>query len=193
MIQQWRDEWKQPDLPFLFVQLANFRANINPEKEDVWPTLRASQEAALQLPKTGQAVTIDIGNPIDIHPRNKQEVGRRLALGARVLAYGEMIPFESPRILAAHKNGSSVILNFAGTYSKLKTSDEMMPKGFSIAGADGISHPALAVINRDRIIVSSPNVTAPVTVQYAWSDNPEDANVVNGEGLPMSPFSVGVK
>jgi sialate O-acetylesterase len=190
MIRQWRADWKRGDLPFLWVQLANFMAPIEAPGDSDWAMLRESQSAALALPRTGQAVAIDIGDAADIHPRNKQEVGRRLALAARRVAYGEELVFSGPTYRSHEiKDGRLVIAfdHIGGGLAARGRSDGTLAE-FAIAGADGRFVRAEAKVEGDRVVVWHEKVPEPVAVRYAWADNPEGANLVNAEGLPASPF-----
>ena len=187
MITDWRENWNQGDFPFLFVQLANFM-QVKPEPvEDAWAELREAQTKALSLPNTGMAVIIDIGNADDIHPKNKQDVGKRLALNAQKLVYGENIPHSGPMYQSMLIEGEKIILNFNFTFDGLKTKGEKKLKGFAIAGADKKFYWADAEIKGNQVIVSSPKVRQPVAVRYAWASNPV-CNLYNSADLPASPF-----
>jgi len=187
LINDWRIQSRQGPLPFLFVQLANYRDRKPEPGEDAWAELREAQSLALQLPSTGMACTIDIGEAIDIHPRNKLDVGRRLYLAARHVAYGEDIVHAGPAY-ASHTIGSdSVRLHFASTGGGLTTRDGRPPRGFALAGADGTYHWADARIDGNTIVLRSTAVPRPETVRYAWATNP-DVNLYNREGLPATPF-----
>jgi sialate O-acetylesterase len=195
MIRGWRDAWHAPQLPFLWVQLANFVSGgddataSEAATRSSWAMLRESQSAVLKLPHTAQAVAIDIGDAQDIHPRNKQEVGRRLALAARHVAYGESLVYFGPVYRAVEFDGSSARIAFdmQGSVLGVRGGGKAV-HGFEIAGDDRHFHPARAEISDDRVVVSSDAVAQPKAVRYAWSDNPEDADLVNREGLPASPF-----
>jgi len=143
----------------------------------------------LALPVTAQAVTIDIGEARDIHPRNKQEVGRRLALAARRVAYGEDLMFSGP-VYRRHKNREGqIVIEFAHVGRGLVAKGEAERlTGFKIAGADRRFLPAHATVQRGRVVVWNDLVPDPIAVRYAWADNPEGANLFNLEGLPASPF-----
>jgi sialate O-acetylesterase len=181
MIRDWRQAWGQGDFPFLFVQLANFKA---PNAK--WPELRDAQRRTLALANTGMAVTIDIGDPNDIHPKNKQDVGTRLALAARAIAYGEKLDYSGPMFRTAVPEGSSLRIWFDHIAAGLSARGGAL-KGFEVAGNDGKFVGAEARIDGNTVVVSSTSVTAPVSVRYAWSDLPE-ANLFNSAGLPASPF-----
>jgi sialate O-acetylesterase len=188
MINDWRAKWKS-DFPFFWVQLANFMAaNAQPVESD-WAELREAQSMTLKLPKTGQAVIIDIGNPDDIHPRNKQDVGYRLALAAEKVAYGKNIVYSGPVYRSMKIEGNKIILTFSDIGSGLVTKDKSATvKSIAIAGADKKFVWANATIKGNTVIVSSSDVAKPVAVRYAWANNPIDANLYNKEGLPASPF-----
>jgi sialate O-acetylesterase len=189
MINDWRKQFENPDLSFLFVQLANFMQVKDKPQESAWAELREAQTMTLELPKTGMAVTIDIGEADDIHPRNKQDVGYRLALAARHIEYGQNIVYSGPVYSSMQVEGNKVKLTFnhigSGLVAKNKFGCLM---GFQIAAEDKQWHWAKAYIENDKVIVHSENVQKPVAVRYAWADNPEEANLYNVEGLPASPF-----
>ncbi len=184
LIRGWRAEWKR-ELPFLFVQLANFHKPQTEPVEDGWANLREAQANALALPKTGMAVAIDVGEAGDIHPKNKQEVGRRLALVALHDVYGQEIESSGPQYLSTKTEGGALRLQFAHA-AGLRANDGE-PKGFAIAGADGKFAWANAKIEGDSVVLSSPQVLAPVAARYNWADNPL-GNLVNAVGLPAAPF-----
>lgn len=187
MIVDWRQDWGQGDFPFLFVQLANYLRRNDQPVEDAWAELREAQTMALQEPNTGMAVTIDIGNALDIHPGNKQDVGKRLALNALALVYQQDIPYSGPIYSGMEINGNTIELTFDHVQDGLGTSDNSPLKGFSICGPDSLFVWAEATIVGDKIQVSAPGITNPVAVRYAWASNPE-CNLVNSAGLPASPF-----
>ena len=183
MIEDWRERWGLGSLPFLFVQLANY--GRVPETAQ-WPELRESQMKTLGLANTGMAVTIDIGNPADIHPRNKQDVGLRLALAARALSYGEPDLVHSGPVYrqVTTENGKLRLwFDHVGSGLVLKNGGA----GFQIAGPDGRFHAAEAVVQGSSIVVSSAHVQNPIAARYAWAAAPE-ASLFNEEGLPASPF-----
>jgi sialate O-acetylesterase len=187
MIQDWRVRWRQGNWPFLFVQLANWRARKPQPGASDWAELREAQLMTLALPETGMAVTIDIGEADDIHPRNKQDVGKRLALAARKLAYGEDLVYSGPLYRSMEVRGSEVVLSFDLVGSGLAARDGETLTGFAVAGKDRQFAWAEARIEGDQVVVRSDLVAAPVAVRYGWADNPE-CNLVNREGLPASPF-----
>jgi len=186
MIQDWRRAWNRGDLPFLFVQLANFRQNPPTPGATWWAEVREAQRLTLGLPNTGMASAIDIGNPLDIHPLNKQEVGRRLALAARAVAYGERIVHSGPLYDGMTLEGARVRIRFQQTGGGLVL-QPAKGTGFIVAGVDGVFKPATAVVDGDTIVVSSAEVAAPVAVRYGWADDPV-TSLRNKEGLPASPF-----
>jgi sialate O-acetylesterase len=189
MIQDWRRAWGVGDFPFLFVQLAGY-GEPQPEPYDSdWAVLRESQSAALTLPNTAQAVAIDIGEAHDIHPRNKQDVGARLAVAARRVAFGENVEHSGPVYRRHEMHEGRIVIEFDHLGGGLVTRGEQnQVSGFAIAGADRHFVWADAVIDGDRVVVSSEHVPDPVAVRYAWADNPEGANLYNKAGLPASPF-----
>ncbi len=187
MIQNWRSDWGQDKFPFLFVQLANFMA-VKPEPADsAWAELREAQLMTLALPNTGMAVIIDIGEANDIHPKNKQDVGKRLALWALARSYGKELVCSGPIYKSMKIEGEKIILHFDHVGVGLVAGPDEPLKGFAIAGADRKFVWADAKIDGDSVVVSSDEVSAPVAVRYAWADNPV-CNLYNKEGLPASPF-----
>jgi len=190
LITSWRKEWGVGDFPFLWVQLANFMApDAEPPAQSAWATLRETQTAALALPKTAQAVIIDIGEEKDIHPRNKQDVGARLALAARKVAYGQSLVASGPMHSGHTIRGNEVTVRFTNVGGGLiARGSSNRVGGFAIAGADHKFVWADARIEGDHVVVSSPSVTSPVAVRYAWGNNPTTANLYNREGLPANPF-----
>jgi sialate O-acetylesterase len=187
MISAWREKWQQGDFPFFFVQLANYMKRNEIPVEDAWAELREAQSMALKLPNTGMAVTIDIGDGNDIHPANKQDVGKRLAGLARNKVYGENYSYFSPLFKTMKIENDKITIEFENVYEGLKTSDNAEIKGFAIAGEDKKFVWAKAEIKENRVEIRSPKVKNPVAVRYAWSSNPE-CNLVNSIGLPVSPF-----
>jgi sialate O-acetylesterase len=187
MIKDWRQKWGQGDFPFYFVQLANFM-QIDPAPiESAWAELREAQQKTLALPNTGMATIIDIGDTKDIHPKNKQEVGRRLALIALAKTYGQKINYSGPVYQSNKVEGKQIRLTFSNTENGLKAADGAALTGFAIAGADKKFYWAKASIQGNQIIVSSDQVANPVAVRYAWGNNPV-CNLVGNDGLPASPF-----
>lgn len=187
LIEDWRARWGQGDVPFAWVQLPNFRQRgDDPNAPSDWAVVREAMLQTLRLPRTGMTVAIDIGEANDIHPKNKQEVGRRLALWALAEVYGRKGPFSGP-ILAGHEiMGSEVVLRFRHTDKGLVAKGNAL-KGFAIAGEDMRWLWAEARIDGDRVVVRHPEVKQPRAVRYGWADNPE-CTLYNGAGLPASPF-----
>ncbi len=191
LIQQWRAEFPAPPsgqpLPFYFVQLANFEAQAG-NRGDTWAFLREAQARALRLPATGMAVTIDIGDPKDIHPRNKQEVGRRLALHARKHVYGERVDADGPTFVGAKRDGAAMRVTLSRAAGlRLEPAKADGRVSFEVAGEDQVFVPAEARIDGTALLVSAPSVPAPVAVRYAWRNSP-DARLFNRAGLPAAPF-----
>ena len=192
LIQDWRMHWRQGDFPFLFVQLASFMQPKPQPSDDAWAELREAQLMALSLPNTGMAVAIDIGDARDIHPKNKQEVGRRLALIARATVYGENIEYSGPLYQSMIVKNNKIRLRFSHTdgglvFKAADASETRKGEGFAIAGADKKFRWAKAKIDGDEIVVWHPAVSKPVAVRYAWAANPV-CNLYNKAGLPASPF-----
>lgn len=188
LINDWRHQWKKEDLPFLYVQLPGFMDYNYLPSESNWARTREAQLQALSLPNTAMAVTIDLGEWNDVHPEKKKEVGERLALAAERLAYGKNVVYSGPIFRSAVVEGEKIVIQFDHAPSGLITNDNEAPSEFAIAGADKKFVWANAVIEGDKVIVSSLSVKTPVYVRYAWSDNPVNPNVYNREGLPASPF-----
>lgn len=187
LIADWRDKWENPDMPFLYVQLANYKTGMQPIDESTWAELREAQLMTLDMPNTGMAVAIDIGESEDIHPRNKQEVGRRLALQALKVAYGRDILASGPLYDSMTVRDGEVHLRFTSTGSGLAVRGGGNLNGFTIAGKDRKFQWANARIEGNEVIVSSDRISDPQSVRYAWADDPA-GNLVNNEGLPASPF-----
>jgi len=186
MIKSWRTNWKQGDFPFLYVQLANYMKREEQPAASTWAELREAQDQALKLKRTGVAVTIDIGLERDIHPRNKQDVGKRLALVALAKEYRQNIEYAGPTYKAMKIEGKTIRLKFSHAEG-LKTTDNKPLLGFAIAGIDQKFVWAKARIEGDSVVVSSEKVLKPVAVRYAWANNPA-TNFYNAAGLPASPF-----
>ncbi|MFN7930272.1 MAG: sialate O-acetylesterase [Blastocatellia bacterium] len=187
MIKNWRADWGQGDFPFLFVQLAAFGPNGPTLGESDWAELREAQTLTLtNTPKTGMALAIDVGTIDDIHPRNKQPVGARLALAARAVAYKQKLVYSGPVYSSMKIEGSRVVLNFNHTGSGLEAKGGEL-KGFLVAGEDKVWHEAKAEVQGKKVIVLSTAVTKPVAVRYAWAKYPT-CNLYNKEGLPAVPF-----
>ncbi len=187
LIESWRAEWRQPDLPFLFVQIANYLAPQDEPTESDWAELREAQLMALRVPHTAMAVTIDVGDADDIHPKNKQAVGERLARAARATVYGQDIIYAGPRYRGMRVEGDRIRLSFDHVGGGLVAQAGPLRR-FAIAGADRNFRWAHAVIDGDTVVVHHPEVPNPLAVRYAWSTNPEGCNLYNRAGLPASPF-----
>jgi sialate O-acetylesterase len=187
MIEDWRRTWGQSDSPFLFVQLANFQERKPDPGDSDWAELREAQSMTLSLPNTGMAVIIDIGEAGDIHPKNKQDVGKRLALNALAKVYDKDVVYSGPIFKSMRLKDGKIALSFNHVDGGLMTPSGEPLKGFAIAGADKKFVWANAEINGKRILVWSDDVKEPVAVRYAWAINPE-CNLFNSVGLPASPF-----
>jgi sialate O-acetylesterase len=187
MIRDWRAAWGEGDFPFYFVQLANWHAARSEPGESEWAELREAQMMTLGVPRTGMAVIIDIGDPNDIHPRNKLDVGKRLAAWALAETYHQKIEPSGPLYDFFSVEDDKIRIQFKHVDGGLKTSDGGPPKGFSIAGADHKFVSANASVKGNAVIVWSKDVARPVAVRYAWADNPA-CNLYNAAGLPASPF-----
>ncbi len=199
LISDWREKWNQGDFPFLFVQLANFKAPQTKPSEGDWAYLREAQLMTLALPNTGMAVAIDIGDAKTIHPKDKLDVGLRLALAARHVAYGQDLVYSGPIYDSMKIEGNKIRLTFKDTGSGLQMSTPPFTPtgvpalasteltGFAIAGADKNFVWAQAQIDGNSVLVSTDQVASPVAVRYGWANNPP-CNLYNKEGLPASPF-----
>ncbi len=190
MILDWREKWNMGDLPFIYVQLANFKKVIEETVDAEWAELREAQDLALKLPNVGSAVTIDIGDANNIHPLNKQDVGKRLGLAALKIAYHKDIVFSGPTYHQMFIEGDRIKIIFKNTGSGLIITDKYgYLKGFSIAGDDKKFYWAKAFYDENNdVFVFSDKIKKPIAVRYGWSDNPDDVNLYNQEGLPASPF-----
>ncbi|WP_395740557.1 sialate O-acetylesterase [Prosthecobacter sp.] len=181
LVKDWRACWGA-ELPFAWVQLPNLN------KKAAWPEIREAQRRCLDLPKTGMAITLDVGESKDVHPKNKQVVGHRLALWALGKVYGQDVPATSgPLLVKQEIRGGEIALCFEHANGGLVAQGGGALKGFVIAGENRAWKPAVARIEGDVVIVSAPQVRSPVAVRYAWAADPE-FNLFNGEGLPASPF-----
>ncbi|NQU41943.1 sialate O-acetylesterase [bacterium] len=188
MVRDWSTRWGC-DFSFGIVQLVNFRERTgDPNEKSGWADLREAQLHIVQNdPLAGLAVGIDVGEADQIHPKNKKPIGDRLGLWALAKVYGRDIPYSGPIYREMKKDDGKIRLFFDYVYDGLKTSDGEAPKGFAVAGEDGVYHWANARIDGDTVVVSSDLVANPVAVRYAWGDNPE-ATLCNRAGLPASPF-----
>jgi sialate O-acetylesterase len=193
MITEWRERWKQDCFPFMFVQLANFMEAKPQPSESNWAELRDEQRRTLEVPNTGMAVAVDVGEWNDLHPLNKKAVGNRLALLAQKLAYGEKEVVSSGPIYESMKvDGNKIILSFTSVGGGLIAKDGGELKHFAIAGDDKKFIWAKAAIEGDKVVVWSDEIKNPADVRYAWADNPAEANLYNKECLPASPFTTEI-
>ena len=189
MIENWRDAWGNQEMPFLIVQLTSYYPPADQPAPAPWATLRESQlEVLRRVPRTGLAVTLDVGDAKDIHPTDKAPVAHRLALWALKLVYGRDIPAAGPIYRDVQIEGDKARVTFDHAAGGLTTTDGKAPARFEIAGEDRNFVWAEAKIDGDSVIVSSPQVPAPAAVRYAWANNPEGANLANSAGLLASPF-----
>lgn len=190
LIRAWRAAWGREDLPFYFVQLANF-GKVDPSGgPSPWAELREAQAMTLKaVPHTGMAVTIDIGESSDIHPKNKQDVGRRLALWALAKDYAKAdVVCAGPMFKEQRIEDGKLVLTFENAGAGLSTSDGRDPAGFAVASAKGAFTPAKAKIDGDHVVVWTPHVLHPTVVRYAWAESPDAATLTGPTGLPASPF-----
>ena len=181
LIEDWRTKWKQPDMPFLYVQIASYTSGAG------WPIVQDQQRRTLELKNTGMAVANDVGEEHQIHPGDKQTVGHRLALNARAIAYGEDVVHTGPLFRSATVNGGSITVTFDSAAGLLAPNAPL--GGFELAGADGVFSAAEATIVGDTVIVKSAAAPNPAFVRYAWASWPKGANLYNGAGLPTSAFT----
>lgn len=188
MIQDWRKRWND-EFPFYFVQLSSYGPDQSSNQGSGWAELREAQTLTLQLPHTGMAVTTDLGNPQDIHPTNKQDVGHRLAVNALHNDYGQSGSYRSPMFDKLTVQSNKAVITFKFAEQGLMAKDKYgYIKGFEIAGSDKVFYYAQAQLNGNTIEVSHPKVSQPVAVRYAWSDAPVEANVFTTDGFPVNPF-----
>jgi sialate O-acetylesterase len=188
-ITDWRNQWDQGDIPFLYVQLPNYMdVNYSPSESN-WALIREAQLEALNMPNTGMAVTIDLGEWNDIHPGNKKPVGDRLALAAQKVAYGKQdIVYSGPIFKSSRIEDNKIILTFDNVGSGLISGNSEELNHFAIAGPDKKFRWSKAIIENNEVVVWNDDIPDPVYVRYAWADNPDFANLYNKEGLPASPF-----
>jgi sialate O-acetylesterase len=188
MIQDWRKKWGE-DFPFYFVQLTSYGKNKNANEGSNWAELREAQTQTLSLPNTGMAVITDLGDPNDIHPTNKKDVGHRLAMQVLNVVYKKPIFGFSPLFESAEIQADKVIIRFKNTGRGLVAKDKFgYLKGFEIAGADQKFQYAKADIIDNQVVVWAPKDMQPSAVRYGWSDAVEDINLINLDGYPASPF-----
>ncbi|MGA3069585.1 MAG: sialate O-acetylesterase [Terracidiphilus sp.] len=182
LIEDWRRQWGVGDFPFLYAQISNFKSG---PPED-WAIIREQQLKTLALRNTAMAVTIDIGDPDNVHPTDKVDVGMRLARAARALSYGEAIEYSGPLYRQATPEGSAIRVWF--DHAKGLAAKGGAATGFEVAGADGKFSPATATVEGATVLAASPSVAEPLYVRYGWANSPQ-CNLFNGEGLPASPFT----
>lgn len=187
MIEEWRADWGQGDFPFLFVQLAAWLPRHDNPTDSDWARLRETQTETLALPNTAMAVTIDIGDAEDIHPRNKKDVGDRLWRAAKKVAYMDDIVHSGPMYLSHKINENAIEITFDYAESGWQNKNSDIIEGFAISGSDSVFHWATAEIDKNMIRVISDQVPNPIAVRYAWADNPK-VSLYNREGLPVIPF-----
>ncbi|MEZ4901598.1 MAG: hypothetical protein R2822_07485 [Spirosomataceae bacterium] len=188
LINDWRKQWAD-EFPFYFVQLSSFGGYQNSNQGSNWAELREAQTMTLALPKTGMAVTTDVGNPKDIHPTNKQDVGHRLALNALKFDYGQEVLHSGPMYESVQFESDRAVITFQFVGDGLQVKDKYgYLKGFEIAGDDKVFYYAKAEIIGDKVEVYHPKGQKPVAVRYAWADAPEEANLFNSDNLPANSF-----
>ena len=188
MITNWRTRWGQEEMPFLFVQLANYMERKEVQPDSNWALLREAQIKTLELPKTGMATIIDIGDAEDIHPRNKKDVGERLWLQAKKVAFGEEILASGPVFIEIKRERNQLILTFGEVGEGLKLSSGDSVAGFVLEDAEGQFEVAKGIISGlDQVTLTIPEGLTPVEIRYAWADNPE-VNLTNSINLPAVPF-----
>jgi sialate O-acetylesterase len=193
MIQDWRKQFANPAMPFLFVQLANYLDPQTGPEESSWAELRDAQYKTLSVPHTGMATAIDLGEANDIHPKRKREVGERLSFLALRDVYGfGKIEAEGPRLLKAKLEGNEVHLEFSHA-DGLRTRNGGPAESFYVCGPDNVWQKASVRIVKNKLILTAGQIVKPVAVRYAWADNPDKANMVNASDLPMIPFDVQLK
>ena len=188
MITNWRDDWGLGDFPFLFVQLANFMEQKDVQPESNWAFLREAQTQTLELPNTGMATIIDIGEEGDIHPRNKKDVGERLWLQARKVAYGEKIVAAGPQFDSLYRQGNELMIKFKSVGEGLQITEGDSLKGFIAGKENGDFQQVEAMISgKESVKIVLPEGMEAGEIRYAWADNPE-VNLVNNLKLPAEPF-----
>jgi sialate O-acetylesterase len=193
LINDWRQGWQQPELPFYWVQLANFNSRRNSEAGIPWAILREAQTAALVLPQTGHAITIDVGEPDDIHPRNKKAVGERLALSALYQTYGlKNTHYRGPVFTSVKARKNQLVVKFNTAKSLAVRDKEKWVKGFEVVTADGTVTAVDGKLKGSSVVIQAKNVDKVTGVRYAWDDNPAHANLQDSAGLPAEPFRAKV-
>lgn len=195
LIADWRRRWKEPELPFLLVQLAGYAPahvrdwqTLDPNRPSRLALTRDIQQRMMELPRVGVATAVDIGEADNIHPPEKREVGRRLALEALRMVYGRAVVSRGPLFRSASREGNSLRIRFDNAKGGLKTGDGKAPNGFAVAGRDGRFFSARAAIDGETVLVSAPEVPEPEFVRYAYADFRGNCNLQNQAGLPAYPF-----
>jgi sialate O-acetylesterase len=191
MIVSWRSKWGQGDLPFIYVQLPNFEIDV--QEDGSWPKLREAQRQTLKVPNTAMVVAIDVGEANDLHPLNKKDLGYRASLAARALALGEEIEYSGPILEETSVCNEQVVLRFSHAIGGLKTRDGEALKHFEIAGDDQIFVQAKAQIRESEVILCHEDILAPVSIRYAYVNNPMGGLLYNQQGLPASPFFIDLE
>ena len=193
LIADWRKSWQQGDLPFLFIQASNIELTHNfDQRKDSWCLLREAQQKALSLPNTGMVVSLDAGDRYDVHPKNKQEFGRRLALQALKVAYRQPIIADGPVVDSCKLKSNTIIIKVKDEDSGLKVVDPFHLSGFDVLGTDSVVYEVDAFLNNNYVYIPLPGRVVPAEVHYGWTDNPQ-CSLFNEAGLPMAPFRVFVK
>ena len=194
LIKGWRKEWKNQNLPFIFVQLPNFMEVAEQPQESGWAEMREVQRKTLSIPNTGMAITIDVGEANDIHPLDKKSVGDRLALQANKLVYGaKQGPFSGPLVEQVIEKENKLYISFSEVGSGLKTKNSQQLEGFALAGEDGKFYWVDAFIEKDMVVIEFDQSKKPCILRYAWANNPDKANLTNSIDLPASPFELKIK
>lgn len=190
LINDWRKKWNQGNFPFYFVQISSFNeTNGNSNNGSMWAELREAQTQTLKLPNTGMCVTTDIGDPNDIHPKNKQDVGKRLAAIALKNVYKQNIFCSGPTFKSMNIQGNKIVISFENIGSGLSTPDKYgYLKGFEIAGEDKVFYFAKAQIENDKVVIYSEKVQNPIAIHYGWADDASENNLFNKEGFPANSF-----
>lgn len=193
MINDWRKGWQQPEMPFYWVQLANFNSMRNTEAGKPWAVLRESQSAALGLPYTGQAITIDVGDADDIHPRDKKTVGDRLALIALNQTYGQKdVHYRGPVFSGVEVKKNRLVVTFDSTKPLALAGDQKSVHGFEIVRDDETAEAVQGRLKGQSVVIETENTGEVTAIRYAWDDNPENANLVDTTGLPAEPFQAAI-
>jgi sialate O-acetylesterase len=191
LVADWRKQWGIGEFPFLYCQLSSIGTEKG-YKAQHWPEFRDGQRRMLAVvPNSGMAVTSDLGHPSDVHPRDKKEVGRRLALWALAKTYGKKLAHSGPLARSVRREGATLVVDFDHADGGLKTADRKPPRGFEIAGEDGVYAAAGVSFGTATATLSNPKVAAPVSVRYGWRPY-SDGNLVNGAALPASTFELRV-